>query len=221
MFEFVYAPGASLGGVSANSGSESTPIVTSAVNLKLIDSIPVGDNPEGIVIDAKAQVVLVANSGSDDVTIIDISEILPKEALQDVSTELQDIINSNPGTPLADKIEDALDKIQTALDELDKTPPDNQAAVGNIEDAVGDLEAAIGLDPAQDPTLTDRMDQLAGVARQLATEALDQAIAQGGDPTAIADAQQALAEGDTLRASGAFKDAVSKYKDALAKAESA
>ena len=65
------------------------------------------------------------------------------------------------------------------------------------------------------------MDQLARTARQLAQEALDQAVAQGGDSVVIADAQQTLAEGDTLRESGAFKDAVSKYKDALAKAESA
>ena len=93
--------------------------------------------------------------------------------------------------------------------------------MSNIEGAVGDLEAAVGLDPTVDSDLIDLMDELAGIAQQLATEALDEAIAQGGDPGDINDAQQALADGDALRASGAFKDAVNKYKDALAKAESA
>ena len=123
--------------------------------------------------------------------------------------------------PLADKVEDAKAYLETALAELVKTPPDNQAAVANLEGAVGDLEAAVSdglLDPTQG---TDLMDQLAGAARKLAVDALNQAIAQGGDPDSISDAEQALAEGDALRALGAFKDAVNAYKDALAKAESA
>jgi len=43
---------------------------------------------------------------------------------------------------------------------------------------------------------------------------------QGGNPDIIAEAQQSLAEGDSLREAGEYKDAVNKYKDALAKAES-
>ena len=90
-----------------------------------------------------------------------------------------------------------------------------------MEGAVGDLEAAVKdglLDPTQGIQL---MDQFAGIAQQIAADALDEAIAQGGDPGEINDAQQALDEGDGLRASEAFKDAVNKYKDALSKAESA
>ena len=60
-----------------------------------------------------------------------------------------------------------------------------------------------------------------GIARQMAADALDEAVAQGVDPGEINDAQQALDEGDGLRTSEAFKDAVNKYKDALSKAESA
>ena len=145
----------------------------------------------------------------------------PEEAIQDVTDVLQDIVDANPGTPTADKLDDVIAKLQTALDELNKEPPDNQASVGNIEGAVGDLEATVNdglLDFAQG---SDLMDQLAGVARQLASDALDFAIDQGGDPSEINDAQQALDEGDALKASASFKDAVSKYKDALAKAESA
>ena len=116
---------------------------------------------------------------------------------------------------------------QIAVEELAKTPPDNQAAVGSIEGTVGDLEAALNdnlcadaVDPAQcGQSLTDLIDVLVGIAEQIATDALDQAV--GCDPghPDLNDAQQALADGDILRASGAFKDAVSTYKDALAKAE--
>ena len=139
--------------------------------------------------------------------------------LPDIIAQLQEIVDNNPGTPLADKIEDALAKAQTALDELNKEPPDNQAAVGNIEGAVGDLEAAVseGLDSEQG---TELMDLLVGIPRTLAADALDGAIAHGQcDSDVIDDAQQGLDEGDELRAEGAFKDAVNKYKDALAKAE--
>ena len=149
-----------------------------------------------------------------------INECISRGFFMDMESSILFQVESGTSSTVG-AVEDAKAKAQTALDELNTTPLDNQAAVGNIEGAVGDLEAAIGLDPAQDPILTDLMDQLAGLAQQLASDALDQAIAQGGDPTVIADAQQALVEGDTLRASGAFKDAVNKYKDALAKAESA
>jgi len=143
----------------------------------------------------------------------------PEQAIQQVSEALSDIVDSNPGTPLADKIEDAMDELLTALVELDQ--PDNQAAVGNIEGAVGKLEAAVKdglLDAEQGIQL---MDDLSATAKQLADTALDQAIAQGGDPDVINDAQQSLLEGDGYRADEAFKDAVNKYKDALGKAESA
>ena len=125
--------------------------------------------------------------------------------------------HSDPAFPAhAVKLGNATAKSETALDELNKMPPDNQAAVGNIEGAVGDLEAAIldGLALAVGEAL---MDAFVAVARQLAVTAIDDAVDRGGN---VGDAQDALAAGDDLRASGAFKDAVNKYKDALAKAES-
>lgn len=146
----------------------------------------------------------------------------PVEALEDTSVDLETIINNNPGTPLADKLEDANAKVETAIVELNKTPPDNQAALGNIEGAVGDIQAAVDAGLLDDLTGNVLMDQLVGIARQLAVDAIDTAIATpGSDPVEIADAQQFLADGDALRAADQFKDAVAKYKDALAKAESA
>ena len=145
--------------------------------------------------------------------------IVQSDSLGTIIDDLQAIVDANPG-PVADKVQDALDKARTALAETEKDPPDNQAAMGNIEGAVGDLEAAVkdGLLGAEG---TDLMDRLAAIAAQIAQDAIDEAIARGGDPATIADAQAALDDGDALRASGAFKDAVGKYKDALAKAEGA
>ena len=65
------------------------------------------------------------------------------------------------------------------------------------------------------------MDQLAGIARHLAVEAIDEAIPEGGNSGEITDAEEALADGGALRVEQAFKDAVNKYKGALAKGESA
>jgi len=57
----------------------------------------------------------------------------------------------------------------------------------------------------------------------LAVNAIDEANALLPDSDAgeIGDAEASLLEGDDLKASGDFKDAVNKFKDALAKAESA
>ncbi|MCK5604057.1 hypothetical protein KAR91_19375, partial [Candidatus Pacearchaeota archaeon] len=139
--------------------------------------------------------------------------------------DLQDIIDPDPDTPLADKLKDVLAKVQTFQEELGKTPPDNQAALGNIEGAVGDLEAAVEDNLLDSEQGTQLMDSFAAIARQIAVnalqDALQDAIHSGGDFDLYDEAKQALAEGDTLRSEGSFKDAVNKYKDALAKAESA
>jgi len=63
--------------------------------------------------------------------------------LQDLIDELQYIVDLNPGTAVADKIEDVVAKAQTAMIELKKSPPDYPAALGNLDGAKGDLQAAI------------------------------------------------------------------------------
>ena len=219
----------------ANSGSVS--VIDTATNQVIdvdpttpaLDNIPVGSFP---VIVAITPLLDSDDDGIPDAVdncpgtpageTVDANGCTQEQATQNQIDVLQDIV-ADPSTDpeLAEEVEDVIPSLQTALVELNKTPPDNQAAVGNIEGAVGDLEATIGLDPAQDPVLTDLMNQLAGVAQQLAVDAIAEAIAQGGDSGEISDAQVSLMEGDALRASEAFKDAVNKYKDALAKAESA
>ena len=137
--------------------------------------------------------------------------LIPQEQIQDVIDGVQELVGA--GALSQDEAEDVIAKLGTAVEELDK--PDNQAALGSIEDAVGELESA-GLDPDVGFAL---MDQLAGIAREIAAQAIDEAIACDPTNSDIADAQQVLNDGDELRATDAFKDTVNKYKDALAKAE--
>ena len=143
----------------------------------------------------------------------------PSDVIERVIADLEAEIETNPGSQ--DKLEDVIAKLETALEELNKSPADNQAALGNLEAAVGDLQSAVD-DELIDPILgTSLMDDLAGAARSLAEEAIETAEEQMGNQNDIDDALDLLAEGDALRASGEFKDAVTKYKDAVAKAESA
>jgi hypothetical protein len=143
------------------------------------------------------------------------------EQIEATARDLQSIVLSRPGKPVADKVEDVLGKTQTAAIELAKTRSDMQAALGSLEGAVGDLEAVVKDGLLELATGTRLMDQLAVAARQVATKNLDQAIARARYPDVIRQAQQALAEGDSFRTSGRCKDAMGKYKEALSKAQSA
>ena len=135
-----------------------------------------------------AVVLIVADdNGGDGTAVATVVVHTFAEALGNLIAHLEQIVLDNSGTPLADKVEDALANAQTALDELTKTPPDNQAALGNIEGAVGDLEAAVKdglLDPVEG---TQLMDEFTAIARQLVVEALNQAIASNGDQDEIND----------------------------------
>jgi YVTN family beta-propeller protein len=226
----------------ADRDSDTVSVIATATNT-VVATIGVGLEPFDVAIKPGGAFAYVTNLGSNTVSVIDTSTntvsatvpvgntphdvaitplVIPGQQLENACDDLQDIVDNNPGTPLADKVEDALGKCQTAKDELAKEPPDNQAVVGNIEGVVGDLEAAVKdelLDAEQGMQL---MDQLAGIARLLAVDAIDQANADPqSDPDSISEAEQYLADGDLLVEYEAFKDAVNKYKDALSKAESA
>jgi len=147
------------------------------------------------------------------------------QTLQNVIDELNSIISENPGTPLADKVEDALATTQNALFELNKTPPNIGAAagLGSIEGAVGSLEDAIkdnGLDQTQGEQLIDK---LLDVSRQIATNAISVATnTSGSDAGKISSANTALANGDSFRTPltsfGDFKNAAAEYKVAISEA---
>jgi hypothetical protein len=138
-----------------------------------------------------------------------------------VADEVEDLVEANPGTPLADKVEDALVKLEKAEEKLAQTPPDRQGALGEYEGAVGELEAAVKdglLTPAQGNAL---MNSICGTARKLAEDAIAAAVARNGNAGKITEARQRLTQGDTFRAAGRFKDAIARYKDAVSKAEGA
>ena len=150
----------------------------------------------------------------------------PLEDLVQLTTDVGVVVNGNQASctggnlvacDVVDKLEDAAAKAQSAVDKLDEG--DNLGAIGEIEGAVGDLEAALGIDPAQDPTILEFMDRLAGIARQLAADVLAQALACDPAHPDNAVAQQSLDDGDVEREAGTFKDAVGLYKDAKSKAE--
>lgn len=168
----------------------------------------------------------VSQDGGDDAIIV--------ESLREVVDALQVIVDSNPGTPLSNKLRDAIARIEKALDKLNNL--DNKGAVGELKSAVDKLEAAVkdeGLDPVEGKHF---MDQLASAARQLAKDAINMAIYHGGDAVKIEEAQSYLTKGDAkiaqavaLIANGDWKEAMEKslyekavgdYEDAIAKAES-
>jgi hypothetical protein len=146
---------------------------------------------------------------------------VPIPELKSARAMLRALVDDNPKTPLANKLEGALDKLEKADFELAKTPADREAALNNIEDAIGDVEAAVEqglLAAARGNTI---MLLLADEARSYAKVAIGEAIERGGELSKIVDAERRLAEGDVHLAAGAYKQAAGRYRDALSKAENA
>ena len=133
--------------------------------------------------------------------------------------EIDAMIAADPSK--RDKLEDVLAKLETAVAELRKTPPARQAALGAIEGAVGEIDSARSSGDLTASEAASLNDRVSGAGRQLAVDAIDDARKRGANAGKIAEAEQARAQGDPLRASGSFKAAVSKYKDAAGKAEGA
>jgi len=171
-------------------------------------------------IDGKLYVAVGIGSFLDTLHVYDPSPT-PEEQAELLIDELGDIILANTGTPLADAMQDTIDQAQDVLNELNETPPDNGDAVGSIGDVVSELQAAVDDELLGSTLGAELMDQFTGIARQLAVNAIDEVIAQGGDADVISEAQGLLAEGDALRTSEAFEDAVDSYEDAVSEAEDA
>ena len=161
----------------------------------------------------------VEASGREDVGLL--------REIERVRYELERVVHRSCSSELADKAEDVDAKLEAAGQELDASSPDEQAAAGALEGAIGDLAALVEKDCFAAPTGIALMDDLAGISRSLASEALRWARRHGDKDDEIDAARHALARGDTLRTSGrrgrleAFKEAASAYREALSKAESA
>lgn len=160
-----------------------------------------------------------SNSAS---TLASIRAMTPCEQLDGIRTDLKAIESENSGTALADKVEDARAKTDAAAHELCvKSPADHQAGAGNIEGAIGDLQAAVTDGLLDASTGKHLMDRSARVSRQLASIAIEEAIARGAGASELNDAKTYVSEGDSFRSSNDFKNAAAKYKAALSTAEGA
>jgi len=85
----------------------------------------------------------------------------PTQALQSLIDELQDIVDNNPRTELADELDDIVSELQEAKNELTGSPPDNEEAVDEIQDAIEDIEELIDdglLDATQGSKLVDLLE---------------------------------------------------------------
>jgi hypothetical protein len=131
------------------------------------------------------------------------------------------LLSQNPGTPLADRVEDALASLENGFAELALTPPARDEAVGYFASASGDLEAAIDDDLLDASYGRGLLNRIAGVARHQAKSAIvanQCSPAQGGQLTA---AWSLLIQADVFRAAGRFEDACAKYGLAVVQAEDA
>lgn len=159
-------------------------------------------------------------SSDHDPVVVFLCADLPGCAADELADAAGDLAAIVAGTPHP-KLAAALKKVEDALERLGETPLNRHAAIVKIEVAAGDLEAAMKSGALGASQGTALLEQLSTAARLLVVDAIAEAEARGGDPSKIADAEGALADGDAMRAAGAFKDAVLRYKQALSKAETA
>jgi hypothetical protein len=129
------------------------------------------------------------------------------------------LLLTDPATPPAATapLNTASRQLGLAQSQLSGVPPDPIAALRKIRLAVRSLQRAVnrGLDPA---SVAQTLDDLVGFARNVADNAISDAINRGGEPRRIARAQQKLASGDAERSSERWPRAITKYIAALRKA---
>jgi hypothetical protein len=136
------------------------------------------------------------------------------DALQLAIDDLEILIDDpSMSGDIDDKLDSAIEKLEQATDELNRVPPRIENALNKIEDAIKKLLDAVekGLDLAIAEPI---MERLTAISRALAVQAIDDAIAAGADPDDIANALDAVDDGDLARAAGEYEDAVGAYKDA-------
>jgi hypothetical protein len=125
-----------------------------------------------------------------------------------------------PGQP-GGKARDARAKVIAAKSFLNRPQPDRVNALTQLIDGVVILEGAVKnkfFTAAQTRPIFDLM---TGAAWVVALEARDLAVARGGMPSRIAEANTAINQGNAHWAAGRFKDACSAYKTAVVKAQAA
>jgi hypothetical protein len=141
--------------------------------------------------------------------------------LTGAADDLKRIIAAQRGTPVADKLEDALAKFESAMGKLRGAPADLQGGLGDLEGAAGDIEAAVTSGLLRARAATAPMGRITRAARQIAVRAVADAVARRADSTKIGEARRVLGVGDAERNASRYKNAVAHYRDAVAKAQGA
>jgi hypothetical protein len=140
----------------------------------------------------------------------------PDQVITGVLGDLEAMVAAQRGSAVADKVEDAVDKLKKAQSELAKSQPKD--AAGATKNAIGDLEAAVQAGLLSQAQGDELILPMLSATRLLASAAIDDAIAAGGEASKIAKAQQSLAQGDALAMTGAYKDAADKSESAISNA---
>lgn len=142
--------------------------------------------------------------------------------LVDIEGRLLQLIRTAPRNPARQlAMLSANDEVVAALDALRQDDPGRQLAAAQLAAAVGDLDAALAQGLIDATRATTLRNQLAGVVRELAKVAIEEAVARRGDPADIAAARAARDSGDARRAAGDFSGAVQFYRQAIELAEGA
>jgi len=161
------------------------------------------------------------NGDPDGLAAYVISVPPPEEVVQDDIRELERLLGVSLRTPLADNLKAAISKANKVCSALAETPPDRRGATQAIEQAVDELEEAIDKELLSRDQGASLIEPLLDVARQLAVDAINHAIVAQGTADRIAEAEEALADGDWIRFAGAYAWAADQYKDAVVSAEKA
>ena len=139
----------------------------------------------------------------------------PYEELGVVAGLLESLISNNRRDGRAThELEDVLAKVQAASEKLGRTPPDRPPGVAQLKGVPSNLEAAL-----QDGELSAfgfniLVPLVPPIARLAADQAIAEARASGGNAEQITAAEEALAEGDSMRAARRYKEAIALYQQA-------
>ena len=205
VFKLTYGGGMYTAGAS--------PSIPPDLTLTLVEtfSLPEGSKPAGLAIDPKAEIIIVANSGTNDVAIINISPTASKtigECIDEITALLDD--SGTPKKALKD-LENAKKHLGKALDDLEKGK-DKQVFDG-IKKAVKELEKA----EKDGASVYKIINYLVEVARSKAQTALDEAKQFAGDSKVdreIEKAEKELQKAEDELDKGKLDKAIDHYKKA-------
>ena len=129
--------------------------------------------------------------------------------------QLQALIDAATNPNAIPELQDAFDATSDALDLLTQNPPNLDAALGRLQDAAGVLENAVANGRVDAADVQSIFEALIDVARPIASDAIDNAIANGGDGDEIIEALENLDRGDAEASAGSYGDAIGDYRQAL------